>query len=376
MGINIPEILVANGTGMVMLVFLMFFRIRKKHQFSQVHEQIFSIILVLALIAITSETLSFLIDGKVFPGCYFLQYVSNTLCVGLMAVMGFLWGLFVDYRIYYNTKRLKRKAIFLSIPLFLIAILLLCDWFGCGFIFKITPENCYIRGKLNIVIYIALFIYFAENIVNALTARKNGVTPFFFPIYCFIVPCMVGSIIQILFYGISLGWLSTAMATVFVYLELQIADYYVDSLSGLFNRRYINYYLSQKNQRDGNLHGILIDINDFKDINDIHGHMAGDSAIRVMGKILLQSLFNNAIAIRVGGDEFVVFLSDSNSEECRRQMEVIQKNIVEYNDRENEDFSLSVSMGSNSFNGKSIERFLSELDSNMYEVKRKYHQNK
>ncbi len=99
----------------------------------------------------------------------------------------------------------------------------------------------------------------------------------------------------------------------------------------------------------------------------------GDTAIRTMGKILSQSVFNNAIAMRTGGDEFVVFISENNDEECRRQMTSINRNIALFNESGNEPFHLSVSMGSDCFDGQPIERFISGMDAAMYEVKRKYH---
>lgn len=372
MGLNIPEILVADGTGIIMVTFLLLFRMRKQ-QLSQVHERIFSCVLVLSLIALTGEMVSFLIDGRTFPGCFFLQYVCNFFCVGLVVVVGFLWCLFVDYRIYCNKKRLKYKAAALCAPLLLLVTLLLSDLFGTGIIFTVDSENRYARGRFSILTYVLVFIYFMESIINAHRARKKGIVPFFFPIYCFVVPCMVGTMIQALFYGISTGWLATSIAAVFVYMELQTSNYYMDELSGLFNRQYMNYYLSQTAQQNSKIYGVLLDIDDFKLINDIHGHSAGDRAIHCMGRILVQSMHHNAVAMRMGGDEFVIFLADSSERECQKQMESIQNQIERFNKGGNEPFQLSVSMGSACFDGASVENFLAEMDAAMYERKRDYH---
>lgn len=87
-------------------------------------------------------------------------------------------------------------------------------------------------------------------------------------------------------------------------------------------------------------------------------------------------MLNNATAIRMGGDEFVVILSDSSSEECRTQMEAIQRYIDKFNRGASESFWLSVSMGSARFAGQSAEKFLAQMDETMYEMKRKHHSNK
>lgn len=377
MGVNIPEILMANGTGLVIVVFLLLFRIRKqgigRQQLSQIHEKIFTVMLVAIIFALVGETTSFLIDGRIFPGCYFLQYLSNTVCISMVCVVGLLWCLFVDYRIYCDKRRLKRKAAVLGVPFLALLVMFVADWFGSGFLFLIDANNCYIRGQLSIFTYVLLFVYFFESILNARIAQKRAIIPFFFPIYCFLIPCMIGTILQGLFYGLSTGWLATSVAMVFIYLELQTANYHVDILSGLFNRQYMNYYLAQSEQRASRFYGIMLDINDFKSINDVYGHTVGDRAISTMGQILSKTLFHNAVGIRMGGDEFVVFLSESSKDECQEQMQLIQNKIESFNKKGLEPFTLSVSMGSAYFNGQSVEEFLSEMDATMYDVKRRYH---
>lgn len=375
MTLNLPEILVANGAGAVMVCFLLLFRVRQQKR-RQIHERIFSAIQASILLGLAAETTSFLIDGKSFSGCAFLQYLTNFLCLGLMGVVGFLWCLFVDYRLFCSAKRLKYKAALLSLPLLVSTGLLVGDLFGHGVVFSISPDNRYIRGELNHVLYIISFFYYLESLAKVHRARRKGNIPFFFPVHCFIVPCMAGAVIQACHYGIAVGWMTTAMAAVFVCLELQTENSYMDVVSGLFNRQYLTYHLSQVAQRSGNHYGILLDIDDFKSINDAYGHTVGDHAIQEMGKILSRAMLNNATAIRMGGDEFVVILSDSSSEECRTQMEAIQRYIDKFNRGASESFWLSVSMGSARFAGQSAEKFLAQMDETMYEMKRKHHSNK
>lgn len=370
--LNIPEILVANGAGIVMVAFLFLFRIKQKHS-HQVHDQIFSVMLVSILLALIGETTSFCIDGREFTGCCFLQYLMNVICLSQTAVVAFLWCLFVDYRIYYSRKRLKKKAVILSVPLIVFLAMLLGDLFGAGLIFEIIAGNVYVRGKLCGMTYIVVLILFVESIINSCTAQRKGVVPFLFPVYWFTIPSMVGMALQGCFYGISVGWLSASIAAVFIYTELQTFNSYIDTTSGLYNRKYINYYLSQTIYNGNNLHGILLDINDFKDINDEYGHIIGDRAIRAMGKILSQAAFSNAIALRMAGDEFVVFLSESSDSECQAQINAIYSNIEKFNKNTSEPFELSVSMGSGYFDGQNKEAFFDQMDATMYEVKRQYH---
>lgn len=372
MNLNIPEILVANGTAAAIVLFLLIFRFRQ-HQTHQPHEQLFSAMLFATLLALACETTSFLVDGVLFPGCHFIQYLSNFICIGMTVTVGFLWCLYVDQRIHCNIFRLRRKALFLCPPLVLELLLLSADLAGAGLIFSITPENRYLRGDLSFITYFSMFFYYIESILNAKRDKNSGISPFFFPAHIFVVPFMVGTVLQGAFYGLATGWLSAAVASVFIYIELQTANSYTDPLSGLFNRQYMNHYLSQSAKRGRKLHGIMLDINDFKTINDLYGHATGDRAIQTMGRLLSESLLPTATAIRLGGDEFVVLLSTTNPEECKAQMTAIQEQLDRFNNTKTEPFHLSASMGSASFDGRSSEDFLSQMDSTMYQVKRDYH---
>lgn len=74
---------------------------------------------------------------------------------------------------------------------------------------------------------------------------KNGVVVKFFPIFSFIIPCMIGTIIQGLCYGLATGWLSVSIAYVFISFQIQNFNAYVDETSGLFNKKYLNYYIDK-----------------------------------------------------------------------------------------------------------------------------------
>jgi diguanylate cyclase (GGDEF)-like protein len=88
-----------------------------------------------------------------------------------------------------------------------------------------------------------------------------------------------------------------------------------DPLSGLKNRRVLDHVLEvevQHSSRYGNpLVAVLFDIDHFKQINDQHGHAAGDMVIREIGEILLSAIRESDVAARIGGDEFALILRES-----------------------------------------------------------------
>ena len=118
----------------------------------------------------------------------------------------------------------------------------------------------------------------------------------------------------------------------------------------------------------------MMDVNDFKHINDSFGHSMGDGAIGTMGHILFKSIPDSGIAIRYAGDEFIVLLIGADKESVLATINEINKNISRFNESKAEPFELSVSMGYAEFGiDDNAEAFLKNMDDKMYEEKRRYH---
>ena len=199
----------------------------------------------------------------------------------------------------------------------------------------------------------------------------------FFPTSYFVIPCMAGTIVQGIFYGITVGWTSVAMAFVFVYIQMQALNIFEDSLSGLYNRRYMDCILSQaKRNARVEIFGIMIDVNDFKQINDVYGHSKGDQAIQDIGSILSDSVPNRGLAIRYAGDEFIILLRTDDEKLVKQTISVINQNVEEFNRLKKEPYTLSFAVGYSRFDSEtgSIEEFLSEMDREMYRAKQKHYE--
>jgi len=91
-----------------------------------------------------------------------------------------------------------------------------------------------------------------------------------------------------------------------------------DSLTGLFNRRFLEETLVHEVARAGRGHtafGLLMfDIDNFKELNDTFGHAGGDAVLRAVGQILRQRLRAQDVACRFGGDEFIVVMPETSRE--------------------------------------------------------------
>lgn len=100
-----------------------------------------------------------------------------------------------------------------------------------------------------------------------------------------------------------------------------------DPLTSLWNRNYMNYFFDEWLGRDIDLTVIMFDIDHFKEINDQYGHPIGDEVLRLLSKILTSLLPDNAVAVRYGGEEFLVILPYYDLENATSLAEKIRKTI-------------------------------------------------
>ena len=95
----------------------------------------------------------------------------------------------------------------------------------------------------------------------------------------------------------------------------------MDSLTGLYNRRFLDAELQLELDRSARSHApvgvLLCDLDHFKQINDEHGHLVGDSVLREVARRLLNAVRNGDLVARYGGEEFVVLLPGGGKEKLR-----------------------------------------------------------
>ena len=150
-----------------------------------------------------------------------------------------------------------------------------------------------------------------------------------------------------------------------------------DELTGLANRRTLDERLGEEVDRarryDTHVTLVLIDIDDFKRVNDRHGHQCGDDVLRVVGAVLSQSLRELDLAARYGGEEFALVLPGTVVEGARRVAEKIRVAVaaVEIPAPSSERIRVTASFGMAEFPAfQSVAELIAEADRCLYEAKR------
>lgn len=115
--------------------------------------------------------------------------------------------------------------------------------------------------------------------------------------------------------------------------------------------------------------GFMLDINNFKSINDKYGHSYGDQVLKDVSKVLLSVTERGDYLARFGGDEFVIICSIDKDEEVAMIIDKIKKACDKYNADEKKTHTIVFSIGSAIFkdeNGMTPNRFLEVIDDRMY----------
>ncbi|MGN7437752.1 MAG: PleD family two-component system response regulator [Alcanivorax sp.] len=115
--------------------------------------------------------------------------------------------------------------------------------------------------------------------------------------------------------------------------EISLSMALTDSLTGLYNRRYLEVHLEKLIESNAQskkaLAVILLDIDHFKEVNDTHGHNVGDEVLKVFSDRLKDNVRSFDLVARLGGEEFVVILPDVSPERAYMVAERLRKSIAE-----------------------------------------------
>lgn len=150
----------------------------------------------------------------------------------------------------------------------------------------------------------------------------------------------------------------------------------IDELTGLFNRRhFLNQVQEQLDELNSNSALLLLDIDDFKQINDTYGHIAGDQVLIGFSLLLKNACAaNRSIVGRIGGEEFAVFLTKVSEEEAQQVAERVRSMIgtskIPVNDQKQTIVTVSGGLAFVTRDGMKFEELYQRADIALYISKR------
>lgn len=149
-----------------------------------------------------------------------------------------------------------------------------------------------------------------------------------------------------------------------------------DGLTQLFNRNHWQKCLESEFKRYHRNHHasslVMLDIDNFKVVNDSYGHLVGDDVIRHLAKVIREQVRETDVSGRYGGEEFTVLLADTNANEAKvfaeRLRKTVENSVVIYNDLEIKyTISLGIAEIERSYND--VSQWLEHADNALYQSK-------
>lgn len=304
-----------------------------------------------------------------------LNQFGNYMLFLFTPVIPSIWFLYVHYQIYQDENRTKR----IIYPLLVVnainfVILNLSQIYG--WYYHIDSANIYHRGPLYWFSASIPLVFIVATSIFIFVNRKRIEEKYFLPLLCFSIPPVLGTLLQLAFYGLSFALNGMVLSILIVQLNIHNKSIFTDYLTGVNNRKKLDSYLKEKIKAVSSgrtFSAIMIDIDDFKAINDKFGHDIGDKVLQTVAKLLTSSIRSNDFIGRFGGDEFYAVLGVSDEKGLEDVVARIVDNIDKHNQAAEPPYKFAFSMGYAVYDYESkmtLEKFYKHIDSLMYKNKK------
>ena len=371
---NMLAIAVADYIGFVLLIaMLVSSHIRRSAKLDEY--RLFTLIAFMSAVACVVDVLMFYCDGKSGVVFRLINLVGNTYCFFTNPFFAIGWCMYTELKLYKSRSRIRKRYRYIAAPGIVFMALTIVNIF-VPIIFYLDEANVYHRLPLSYAFFAMEFLYMAYSVYTVWAYESKYGKVRFFPIWLMIGPILVGCVLQLMFYGLSLIWVSLAIGLTSIYMSMQNEFSYLDTLTGLYNRAYLDYLFdSYTKDHNSMLGGIMVDVDYFKSINDTFGHSVGDEALIDVARVLRFSKPDKALAIRFAGDEFIILMKGCTDESMQKIIQDIRKEVDLFNDTEGRQYKLSLSLGYTIYDPEkdNMDSFFKHMDDNMYEEKIRKH---
>jgi len=229
-------------------------------------------------------------------------------------------------------------------------------------VFNAVPLKHIIKNDIIRACFNFLPLFFALCIVFYLRKMYKNISRF--------VVLLLGLYLLSLSFDIFIGspkliWPVMSALLLFTYLFIILKENKVDTLTGLGNRySFFEFINGLSRSRTGELWSIaMLDINNFKSINDIYGHLEGDNALRNMAQVIKKCARKSDFVARYGGDEFI--LMSKADTVINDLIANIEAELDKHNEKSKRMYNIEISYGLDTFTidgSMQIDDFLSHID--------------
>jgi len=315
------------------------------------------------IISVVTDLFCFLFDTISSSDLRILNMISNVIYISISMILSYEWFIFAISKM--NLPMTNNKTFkYVSKGIVILHIAICIASLKTGWMFSVDESGVYQRGNLFFlqlvpwalpisISILSLYKYFDKKDISNKKIYASMIIYTLFPGIC--------EIFQIIGAGspsLSLGYTLGAVCMYVLLMEDSISS---DQLTGLDNRNYLYKYLNQKLKKlspTNDTYLFMLDINDFKMINDTYGHIEGDKALKIVAQQLKDfGKEKGCYAARYGGDEFVLIADNINKIDCKQLIVYLNAKLKDACKTNNLQYNLSFSAGF----AKCKERYLNDI---------------
>jgi len=357
----------------LIILLIIYFNIYSRSNRKSIPDRLFSLLIISNMLLIVIDILGWAFNG--LPGDInrSLNIGSNALLYLVTPAAPILWALYTYYQIHKDEIYLKRAAYMLAVLFVLNAAASLAS-VSTGWFFTVDASNIYQRGQFFWAHLACCYSIFLATFFYILINKKRLEKRYFISLLLFFVPMSIGTALQVIQYGVSYNWVGMMLSLLIIYFYIQNRGLNTDYLTGAYNRRQFDGYAKAKirnSTQDHPFAAIMMDIDDFKQINDTYGHETGDEVLKDAVMIIKQSLRQHDFVARIGGDEFIVILNLNSQRDLEQTVKRIQQSVHMFNLVNKKPYRISFSFGYDIYNKNkmNLDGFLRHIDHLMYKNK-------
>lgn len=322
-----------------------------------------------------------LLEGGVFPRTKLVMYVSTIIPYILIVCSSFYWFVYCEI-IQQNKYIITKKGMFISSIPIIVAVVLIVSATFTGIVFYFDESGRIQYGPFYSILVLIPVGYMVYASIRGFYRAYHEGRYLDHSVYLVIgvfplIPVITG-VLQAIFIYIPFMCYGATFSVLLVYLTNLENLISMDSLTQVNNRNQMHRYLirKMKNETPGlSLYLMIVDIDHFREINEIYGHIEGDKAlVRVANamKDACQAHRNRFFVSRFGGDEFIIIAETEYKGEVNWLSDKIRSNVKYMNEKAEAPYDLSVCVGIAEYDYSSpvpIPSLIARADTDLYHMK-------
>lgn len=329
---------------------------------------------ILEAIAASVSTLG---PAHLIPYPAWLSWLTDGLNLAATLFVCYFWFLFIDAQSSRGFFARRKMYLIILLPLLAdLACIVLSAWNGC--IFSIDAHTGYQRGRLYFVQVAACYFYYSVSIWICFDGYRHGSVverDLFRKLFLYSLLPVAGGIMQV--YSPVLPYTTATMvvSVFYTFIRLQNQRINTDAMTGLNNKLCAQRYIEQMSVSASRapFYLFMIDINYFKHVNDVYGHLTGDLAILIVADALRRAVEKyGGFVGRFGGDEFTAVVRVDRIHAPEDFEQRLNLDIESLMEKRYVHLPLSVSVGCTiaEHSGEDVDEIFDRADRMLYEKKR------